>query len=164
MVTTRSLLFYAFSSASVQGAAASQSSRCKANPLDASWPRHSQWTALNESIDGALLSTSPVAASCWDDTSYSSPYSCHTVEANWTSSIFHAAQPESIGAWIFANDSCVPPDTSGSSTAQGCRLGGLPSYIINATTESQVGTALKWASNRNVRVVVKGTGHDLNGR
>lgn len=148
----------------LEATAAVNQTQCKANPLDSTWPRYSQWQALNESIDGALISTSPVAASCWNNSSFESPYSCQTVESNWSSSIFHAAQPESIGAWVFANNSCIPPTESGSNEDQGCRLGGLPSYIVNATSECQVATAMKWASERNVRIVVKGTGHDLNGR
>jgi len=40
----------------------------------------------------------------------------------------------------------------------------LPQYIVNATEEGDVAAAMKWAVERNVRIVVKGTGHDLNGR
>jgi len=40
----------------------------------------------------------------------------------------------------------------------------LPQYIVNATEEVDVAAAMKWAVERNVRIVVKGTGHDLNGR
>lgn len=43
-------------------------------------------------------------------------------------------------------------------------MGGLPSYIVNATSAKQVATATKWAADRDIRIVVKGTGHDLNGR
>ncbi|KAF5520059.1 FAD-linked oxidoreductase apf9 [Colletotrichum aenigma] len=46
---------------------------------------------------------------------------------------------------------------------QGCTLGGLPEYIVNATSADQVATAMKWASDRNIRIIAKGTGHDLNG-
>ncbi|USW50384.1 Putative FAD linked oxidase, FAD-binding, type PCMH, subdomain 2 [Septoria linicola] len=42
-----------------------------------------------------------------------------------------------------------------------CQLGGLPSYIVNATSPEQVATAAKWAAERNIRIVIKGTGHDL---
>lgn len=141
----------------------SESPPCKANPLDSTWPEHSEWLALNDSI-GGLIATSPVAASCWNDTTFSSSYSCSTVQANWSSSIFHAAQPESIGAPLFANNSCLPTGVNGFLKSQGCRLGGLPSYVINATDECQIAQAMRWAADRNLRVVVKGTGHDLNGR
>ncbi|KAI5357832.1 putative FAD linked oxidase, FAD-binding, type PCMH, subdomain 2 [Septoria linicola] len=74
---------------------------------------------------------------------------------------FHAALPCSIGATVFANHSCLPPDTDAYLPSKGCQLGGLPSYIVNATSPEQVATAAKWAAERNVRIVIKGTGHDL---
>jgi hypothetical protein len=136
---------------------------CKANPLDSTWPKDSEWLALNESI-GGLIATLPVAASCWNNTDFQSAYSCPTVQANWSSSVFHASLPESIGATLFANNSCLPSGVNGFLETQGCRLGGLPSYVVNATDECQIAQAMKWAADRNVRVVIKGTGHDLNGR
>ncbi|KAF2159968.1 hypothetical protein M409DRAFT_70707 [Zasmidium cellare ATCC 36951] len=137
---------------------------CKANPLDGSWPSESEWAALNTSLDGRLLRTQPIASSCWHTTNLDSPFSCSAVQANWSSGLFHASTPESIDASIFANNSCLPSGVDGYLEGKGCRLGGLPSYIVNATTEQYVATAMKWATDHNVRIVVKGTGHDLNGR
>lgn len=65
---------------------------------------------------------------------------------------------------MYANNSCLPQGATGYTKDRGCEIGGLPQYIVNATTERQIATALKWASHKNIRVVVKGTGHDLNGR
>ncbi|PVH75376.1 FAD binding domain protein [Cadophora sp. DSE1049] len=134
------------------------------NPFSSSWPSLSEWNNLNNSIGNSLLSTIPVASACWDDNPFNSSISCSTVETNWTSSIFHAAFPESIGTPVFANNSCLPTGSTGYLESQGCRLGGLPSYIVNATTASDVAIAMKWAADRNLRIVVKGTGHDLAGR
>ena len=137
---------------------------CKATPYTSAWPSELDWQALNSSIDGRLLNTVPAASSCWSGNPYGSQVSCDTVDANWTSGIFHAARPESIDYPIWANNSCLPPGASGFNRQQGCELGGLPEFIVNATQECHVATALKWASERNVRVSVKGTGHDMNGR
>ncbi|KAF7186127.1 FAD-linked oxidoreductase apf9 [Pseudocercospora fuligena] len=137
---------------------------CKTTPFDSSWPSPNEWSTLNTSLNGALLATTPVASSCWTGNPFDSDISCNLTEANWSSSIFHASRPESIGAWLFANNSCIPPTADGYEKSRGCHLGGLPSYIVNATTETQVAIALSWAATRNIRVVVKGTGHDLSGR
>lgn len=139
------------------------STKCKANPLDSTWPDAADWQSLDETI-GGLIATSPVAASCWNNTDFHSPYTCATVQSNWSSSIFHSQQPESIGAPLFANNSCLPSGVGGYSESQGCRLGGLPSYVLNATDERQIAEAMNWAAERDLRIVVKGTGHDLNGR
>lgn len=145
--------------------APSNSSRsCKITPFDSEWPSIAEWNSSNSSIGSKLLQTMPVASSCWSGNPFGSQIPCDIVNANWTSSKFHASLPESIGAPIFANNSCLPPDGSGYLKSKGCSLGGLPSYIVNATTEQQVATAMKWAAERNMRIVVKGTGHELNGR
>ena len=137
---------------------------CKATPYSSAWPSENDWQALNSSIDGRLLKTVPVASSCWSGNPYGSQVPCDAVETNWTSGIFHAAMPESIDYPVWANNSCLPPSASGYDKQQGCELGGLPEYIVNATQECHVATALKWAAERNIRVSVKGTGHDMNGR
>lgn len=43
-------------------------------------------------------------------------------------------------------------------------LGGLPEYIVNATTEGQVAIALNWDAEHNIRITVKGTDHEMNAR
>jgi hypothetical protein len=163
MAFTKLLFLAGISTAFSAALPTSENLPCKANPIDSTWPKDSEWLALNRSI-GGLIATSPVAASCWNDTAFQSGYSCSVVQSNWSSSIFHSSLPESIGAPLFANNSCLPTGINGFLESQGCRLGGLPSFVLNATEECQVAQALKWAADRNVRVVIKGTGHDLNGR
>ncbi|PLB45049.1 FAD-binding domain-containing protein [Aspergillus steynii IBT 23096] len=111
-----------------------------------------------------LLSTVPVASSCWASNPFGSSVSCRTVQSSWANASWHSQRPESIDYLIYANNSCLPPTAPGYVADNGCTLGGLPQYIVNATTEEQIATAMKWAAERNIRIVVKGTGHDLNGR
>ncbi|PPJ59291.1 hypothetical protein CBER1_04209 [Cercospora berteroae] len=138
--------------------------QCKTTPMDDDWPGINERQALNESINGTLLSTTPAPSSCYAGNPFGSPFDCNFTISNWTSGIFHASLPESIGSPLFANNSCIPPGAHGYRESAGCHLGGLPSYIVNATTNEQVATAAAWAAERNIRIVVKGTGHDLNGR
>ncbi|KAF2008819.1 FAD-dependent monooxygenase [Aaosphaeria arxii CBS 175.79] len=139
-------------------------SACKNNPLDRKWPILDNWSALNESVNGALIKANPVAATCFANSSFTSTTNCDTVQKRWFESAFQAEQPESIGYPYWANNSCVPPNDYAYRKGQQCELGGLPSYILNATTAEQIAVAAKWASSRDIRIVVKGTGHDLNGR
>lgn len=137
---------------------------CKSHPLEAGWPSAIDWAALNSSTQGALIQTNPVASSCYSGSPFTSAVSCDIVQENWQYSTFHANQPESIGYPYWANNSCVPPTDYAYDKNQLCRLGGLPEYVLNATSATQIATAAKWASSRNIRIVIKGTGHDLNGR
>lgn len=139
-------------------------SACKLTPFDADWPSHAEWTALNKSIGGALIETRPSASSCYLGNPFDSSLNCKTVESNWTQAAFHADLPESIGSPVYANNSCLPPGATGYTNSSGCHLGGYPSYVVNATSDKQIAEAARWASKRNIRIVVKGTGHDLAGR
>ncbi|KAJ5272472.1 FAD-binding type 2 [Penicillium angulare] len=144
--------------------AASASQDCKTSPNDLTWPSTNEWRALNRTLQGALLRTSPAASSCYPGNPLQSPETCTDVENHWTYASYHSAWPESIDYPIYTNNSCLPPSATGYTKTRGCTIGGLPQYIVNATTETQIATAMKWASQRNIRIVVKGTGHDLNGR
>lgn len=137
---------------------------CKNHPSDPSWPSPDDWNALNRSTSGALIKTSPVASSCYSKTPFHSTTSCDDVQENWFYSDFHSSQPESIGYPYWANRSCVPPNDYAYDETIGCELGGLPAYVINATDAEQIAFAARWATTRNLRIVIKGTGHDLNGR
>ncbi|KAI0535178.1 FAD-binding domain-containing protein [Xylaria digitata] len=137
---------------------------CKIAPTDGLWPTQQDWSKLNASIDNVLISTRPAASSCYLGNPFGSTELCDEVMENWGFSTFHASLPESVNYPIWANNSCLPPNATGYDESTGCNIGGYPQYVANVTTAEQVAVALHWASERNVRVVVKGTGHDLNGR
>jgi hypothetical protein len=140
------------------------SGNCKTSPDDSSWPSANEWQALNQSIQGTLIKTAPAASSCYPGNPFGSSENCTVVKDHWTYASYHSSWPESVDYPIYANNSCLPQGATGYTKDRGCEIGGLPRYIVNATTEMQVATAMKWASHKNIRVVVKGTGHDLNGR
>lgn len=45
-----------------------------------------------------------------------------------------------------------------------CELGGFPSYVVQATNVAHIQLAVNFARTLNLRLVVKNTGHDFNGR
>ncbi|KAL4894429.1 hypothetical protein BDV59DRAFT_200778 [Aspergillus ambiguus] len=137
---------------------------CKLTPYDADWPQPDEWAALNHTIQGTLIKTAPAASSCYPGNPFGSPYNCTDVTKHWSYAAYHSAWPESVDYSIYTNNSCVPPGAPGYSKERGCTLGALPQYIVNATTEGQIAHAMRWATERNIRIVVKGTGHDLSGR
>lgn len=137
---------------------------CKTTPSDSSWPSRAEWNSLNRTIDGELLRTVPVASACSSGNPFGSTVSCEVATDNWSNGTWHSQQPESIDYQMYANNTCLPKDASGYSTEKGCSIEAFPQYIVNATEEIHVAYAMKWASDRNIRITVKGTGHDLNGR
>ncbi|KAL4759434.1 putative isoamyl alcohol oxidase [Aspergillus foveolatus] len=163
-ITLLELPFLVLLAAAGTALAASRNGACKLTPNDAAWPTDEEWNALNATINGTLIRTTPAASSCYPGNPFNAPTNCTDVTTHWSYAAYHAAWPESIDYSIFTNHSCLPPGVDGYVEARGCRIGALPVYIVNAKNEAQIGIAMKWADDRNIRVVIKGTGHDMNGR
>lgn len=60
------------------------------------------------------------------------------------------------------NNTCDPFVTLGQDLST-CRLGNLAAYAINVSDASTVAAGLKFARQKNIRVLVKNTGHDFLG-
>jgi FAD/FMN-containing dehydrogenase len=56
------------------------------------------------------------------------------------------------------NDTCLPYPTDP------CSDEGYPIYVVNATNAEDVKRGVDFAREKNVRLIVKGTGHDYLGR
>ena len=149
----RTLLPFYFSSSqpSING------SSCKAVPDSPTWPSKAQWDALNSSISGQLLAPLPPAAVCDPAFSVYDNASCAYVTAEYGSSDFLAKDPISVDWPNWENDACLP-DT------HKCNPKLLPRYVVNATESVHVKAGVDFARERNVRLNVKGTGHDFLGR
>ncbi|KAK5083506.1 hypothetical protein LTR05_006008 [Lithohypha guttulata] len=82
--------------------------------------------------------------------------SCNTLSTQWSNTSFVASNP-----WLadYNDESCSPasPDSP-------CTTAGYPAYIITAAEVADVQAGLDFARTHNIRLVVKGTGHDFPGR
>ncbi|KAK1997957.1 FAD-binding domain-containing protein [Colletotrichum falcatum] len=131
---------------------------CRYIPGDRGWPGPSRWNGLNATVGGRLLATNPLAHSCHDPT-YSDD-TCISLRQQWGRPGLQIPHPaEFLSPW-FQNQSCVP-FTSRSSA---CELGNYASYSINVTGPRDIVAGLAFAQQNNVRLVIKNTGHDQNGK
>lgn len=149
--TSQFLLSYV--SAAPDGRAA-----CKALPDTPSWPSQAQWKALNTSISGQLIAPLPPAAVCDPTLSVFNNASCTTVASQWSVSDFHAKDPLAVMQPNWEDDACLPV------TGVHCNLQQYPRYTVNATKASHVQAGVNFARTNNVRLIVRGTGHDFLGR
>lgn len=62
-------------------------SSCKVFPGDADWPSDSQWSAFNETVEGALIKSVPHASVCYEGPLYDEA-ACATLTANWTTNSY----------------------------------------------------------------------------
>ncbi|KAJ6114909.1 FAD linked oxidase N-terminal [Penicillium sp. IBT 16267x] len=134
---------------------------CKLLPGDKSWPSDSVWGQFDDVLGGALIKTVPLAAACYPSWPEYDSDKCENVTADWTVSYLHAADPASIMWPLFEGRTCLPTGTNISSS---CTLGGYSSYAVNVSNVAQVQLAVNFARNANLRLIVKNTGHDFNGK
>ncbi|RDW85699.1 FAD-binding-containing protein [Coleophoma crateriformis] len=138
-----------------------RSGSCKVFPGDAAWPSTFVWWVFDLLLGGKLITTVPLAASCYNDFGDYSASTCTSVDDNWTNSTMHMNDPTSVMWPLYQGRTCMPTSYA---TYENCTLGGYPSYVVNVSTVSQIQLAVNFARNANLRLVVKNTGHDFNGK
>ncbi|ORY63875.1 FAD binding domain-containing protein [Pseudomassariella vexata] len=116
---------------------------CKVYSKDPDWPSEDAWTALDELVHGSLLQPRPQAAPCYPDPEYNAE-GCAAMTAKWTNSHTHFDDPLEMMSPVYQGLTCVPPNIYDS---KGCTQGGLPLYIINATTPKHVKAGVNSARN-----------------
>ncbi|KAL9033660.1 MAG: hypothetical protein Q9214_007407, partial [Letrouitia sp. 1 TL-2023] len=134
---------------------ASSNSKCKVTPSSLKWPSKSDWKALNQSVSGRLIAPVPPGAVCHPTRPEFNPQSCTVLSQQWSTESFHALNPVSVDY----NDDTCPPNA-----ALPCSSDGYPAYVIAATNVNDVQQGVKFAARTGVRLIVKGTGHDVPGR
>ncbi|TGJ87926.1 hypothetical protein E0Z10_g875 [Xylaria hypoxylon] len=132
---------------------------CKAFPGTPAWPPEETWTKFNQSTGGKLIKPGPPpGAVCHPAQSTFDADKCAIVTAAWGTYDFHDSHPISNMWQQFNNDTClVNPDYP-------CSSEGYPAYVVNATTAKDVKLSLGFARKHNIRIVVKSSGHDFQGR
>ncbi|KAG0154026.1 hypothetical protein PDIDSM_1405 [Penicillium digitatum] len=134
--------------------------KCKVLPGDHQWPSQSTWSALDDLLGGALIKTVPLAASCYSSWPEYDSAECEKISSLWTDSHLHAADPASAMWPLFEGRTCLPTTNASAS----CTVGGYSSYAVNVSRVAQIQLAVNFARNADIRLVVKNTGHDFNGK
>ncbi|EMD60327.1 hypothetical protein GGP41_008299 [Bipolaris sorokiniana] len=131
---------------------------CYRLPGDADWPTTEAWSILNSTVNGKLVATVPIGSPCHDPT-YDAD-ACSALKSQWLNPLTHTPSSHSVMQSYFANQSCDPF----SDRSIPCTLGNYVSYSVKATEAKDVVSALKFAKDKKIRLVVRNTGHDFLGR
>ncbi|KAI2633137.1 FAD-binding domain-containing protein [Hypomontagnella submonticulosa] len=132
---------------------------CREYPGTADWPLDEEWSRLNSTLGGSLIKGVPPAAVCYDGP-YKDDAACTFLRRNASSTRFYLNDPVTVLSEWSEGDTCHLNPMSG----ENCTQGGFPAYVVNATTVRDVQIAVNFARNRNLRLVIKNTGHDFIGR
>ncbi|KAL2008121.1 hypothetical protein VTN00DRAFT_8103 [Thermoascus crustaceus] len=134
------------------------SNQCRCFPGDPCWPSPDVWSGFNQSIDGRLIKTVPLGAPCHVP-EYSAA-TCDSLRAGWQYPELHYESSSSIMAPFFTNGTCDPFHP----VEKPCTLGEYVVYAVDVSKPEHVSKALAFARRFNIRVVIRNTGHDYNGK
>jgi hypothetical protein len=134
---------------------------CRCFPGDSCWPSTADWHAFNQTVGGNLIKNIPLASVC-HESEYGSydARKCNDLKSTWFLPETHLDSIGSIMAPLFANNSC----NIFASEEASCTLGGLVSFAVNATCGSDFQTTIAFVRRHNIRLVIRNTGHDYNGK
>ncbi|KAH8632196.1 hypothetical protein IG631_13879 [Alternaria alternata] len=135
------------------------SGSCKIIPRDVEWPSEDAWASFNNTLGGALLKPKPLASVCYAGEGYSA-VKCDQLKGSWAGMNLHSDDPASILSQWASGNTCTPTSQPDSN----CTQGGWPEYVIKATTVRHIQLAVNFARNQNIRLVIKNSGHDFNGK
>ncbi|OAG00945.1 FAD-binding domain-containing protein [Paraphaeosphaeria sporulosa] len=131
---------------------------CRYSPDDDDWPSDAEWQRFNATLGGVLLKPQPLAISCYAGPEYDAA-KCAILQSGWRNMAQHANHPISVMSQWATGMTCVPTKSPDST----CVQGGFPVFTVNATTVQHVQMAVNFARNRNIRLVIKNSGHNFNG-
>ncbi|OAA67982.1 FAD-binding domain containing protein [Niveomyces insectorum RCEF 264] len=137
-------------------------SNCKVMPGSVWYPSELIWDIFGLLLGrDVLIKTVPIASPCYKGWHDQDAAKCAFITNNWgNDSYMHADDPTSIMWPLYQGQTCMPTDDPNAV----CTLGGYPSYAVAATNVAQIQLAVNFARNANLRLVVKNTGHDFNGK
>ncbi|KAI4604481.1 hypothetical protein KJ359_000619 [Pestalotiopsis sp. 9143b] len=133
-------------------------SDCKVFPGDEAWPSDAEWASLNETVGGRLVKTIPVGSPCHDP-NYNATL-CDEIKQEWSWEEIHFNSTSSVMAPFFANQSCDPFQPQ----SRPCELGNYVRYAVDVAGPEDIKSTIAFAQEKNIRFVIRNTGHDFNGR
>ncbi|KAF2258259.1 FAD binding domain-containing protein [Lojkania enalia] len=139
-------------------------SRCKTSPGDILWPSKLVWTLFDLLLGGALEPIIPIASPCYRRSEYNNynAAKCADITNNWSDGATHYEDPGSIMFPLYYGMTC--PQGTNASALGTCTQGGYSAYSVHVKNVAQIQLAVNFARSLNLRLVVKNTGHDYNGR
>ncbi|KAI7779934.1 hypothetical protein LA080_000146 [Diaporthe eres] len=125
---------------------------CKTYPGDPSWPSADLWEVYDGLLGNALSAIIPIASPCYRDSAYD----------NYDASLCAYDDHGSVMFPIYEGKTCL----AGTDPAllANCTQGGYSMYSVNVSNVAQIQLSVNFARSQNLRLVVKNTGHDYNGR
>ena len=144
--------------------------KCKCLPGDSCFPSNSTLSAFEKKLSHPLLYPRPVAAVCFPHDPMYNEAVCSTVKSNWHNGMVRASLPNALQFlnWeSIINSSAIQqcdPFGDVNNPTDTCFQGRVPWAVVNVTQVSDIQNTVRFASEHNLKLVVKNTGHESLGR
>ncbi|EPQ52429.1 FAD-binding domain-containing protein [Gloeophyllum trabeum ATCC 11539] len=147
----------------------SSATTCKCLYNDSCFPTSAEWDAFSKNLSQPVLQDQkPLNAVCFKDSGVYDADACAQVTANVVNPPFLTSKPNCLGfvnlEALVVNDTvqyCPRPFYDGETT---CDQGRIPKFLVNATSVDDIQKTLQYATDHNLKLVVRNTGHELMGR
>ncbi|KAF1953367.1 FAD/FMN-containing isoamyl alcohol oxidase-like protein MreA [Byssothecium circinans] len=137
--------------------------QCKCYSDHACYPTAADWAKLNATVGGALQRALPPGAVCHNTLGNVSTFSaaaCAEYKAHFTDEQY-LTDDDIANLWpLYTNNTCLVTDNPTDS----CTQGFYGTHVILATKKHQIKAGVDFARERNLRLIVRNTGHDFLGR
>jgi len=150
-------------------AASESHTQCRCIYGDPCWPTDAEFSSFSTLLSQPLLHPLPTAFACYPSLSSSTPAgNCSEVQALYTDRILRSDNPGSMQSanfesYLYPNgtiDACYVNVTLNIP----CNQGSIPPIGVDIRKAEDVQVAVKFANEKNLRLVIKNTGHDYLGR
>ncbi|KAJ3488678.1 hypothetical protein NLJ89_g11589 [Agrocybe chaxingu] len=142
----------------------SQTYACKCYAGESCYPNTSAWQALNTTVQGNLQVALPPAAPCFNSVAGIQTYDanrCQQVRSSFSNQQWTTDHPIANMWTYWTNDTCSLYSFNPSAS---CTRGYYGDYVILAKTREHIQAGVNFARDRNLRLVIRNTGHDFMGR
>ena len=138
--------------------------QCKCLPGQSCFPSQDVLSTFQSELTHPIINPRPIADVCFvGDPSFNAA-ACSTVKNNWNNGGFRASVPNALQFinWESLTNSTTieqcDPFGNVSSPADTCFQGRVPWGVVNATTVADIQNTVKFASQYNLKLIVKNTG------
>ncbi|PPQ98779.1 hypothetical protein CVT24_003337 [Panaeolus cyanescens] len=143
---------------------------CKCLPGKSCFPSQAVISAFEKKLSHPLIHPRPIASVCFPDDPSFNQATCDSVKANWHNGAFRTSIPQAAQFLNWeslinstAVDQCDPFGNVGN-PSDICFQGRVPWGVVNVTTVADIQNTVRFASEHNLKLIVKNTGHESLGR
>ncbi|PVH96426.1 FAD/FMN-containing isoamyl alcohol oxidase-like protein MreA [Periconia macrospinosa] len=136
---------------------------CKCYSDHSCYPTKAEWKAFNETIEGRLQPAIPPGAVCHNHLGNISTFdaaACTEYKAHFNDEQY-LTDHNVAALWpLYTNNTCLPTENA----EDPCTQGFYGTYVILATKKDHIKKGVDFARERNLRLIIRNTGHDFLGR